>query len=84
MCPHACTRILHVDFHAADCVFRAGCKWENCNVYSKSEAQDSPPPYQQGVMEHLSNSAGDPVAKMNGNVARLSARRSWEDDADSA
>ena len=42
------------------------------------------PPYQEGVMERLLNARG-PVAKMNGNVARLTVRQSWEeDDADHA
>ena len=42
-------------------------------------------PYQEGVIERLLNNARGPVAKMNGNVARLTARRSWEeDDADHA
>ena len=42
------------------------------------------PPYQEGVMERLLNNVRGPVAKMNGDVARLTARRSWEDDADHA
>ena len=31
-----------MDFCAVDCVFRAGSKCENRNVYLNSEAQDSP------------------------------------------
>ena len=51
-----------MDFRTVDCIFRAGDKCEKRNVYLNSETQDSPP-YQQGVMEHLLNSARGPVAK---------------------
>ena len=43
------------------------------------------PPYQEGVMERLLNSARGSVANTNGNVARLTAHQSWEEhDADHA
>ena len=70
---------LRLDFCTIDYVFCTGYRCYNCNVYSNSEAQDSQP-YQQGVMERLLSSARGPVAKMNGNVARLAAHQSWEDD----
>ena len=63
-----------VDFCAVDCIFRAGDKCESRNVYSNSEAQD--------VMERLLNGARGPgsSSKMNGIVAQLTARQSWEED----
>ena len=41
------TSRLRVEFHAVDCIFRAGFKCENRNVYLNSETQV---PYQQGVI----------------------------------
>ena len=65
---------------SAQChVFRAGYKYEKCNLHSNSKAQDSPvlPARCPGTfIEQFKRSS----SKMNGEVTQLTVRWSWEED----
>ena len=67
-----------MDFRAVDCIFRAGNKCENRNVYSDNEAQDSPALSARCngmLVEERERSRGS-SSKINGTVPRLTTRPS--------